>query len=291
MKMNKLFLGLGVISMAVLLNACGDDTVGTAPDITFDDGSEITLGDGVSSMAVTGTIVAEEKLDEVTVFRVTGSDETQIGNYTSFNAGAITTTDDLNYNFRIDVADITEDISIKIEAVDKEAQTATKSIDIKVSAVPALKPAFTAVIMGAQSSTLGSCLDANTGLIYKIAADEAKGHAADIDILYYYGSANMATLVAPNDGTVDGTSGDFTWTSSWSPKNATKFAESALDFSAVTASQVNAITGLTASKVTDLTVGETVVFETAAGKKGILTVTALTTGATGQITVSVKVQE
>jgi len=289
--MNKLFLGLGVISLAVLFYSCGDDTTGSAPDITFDDGSEITLGEGINSAAITGTIVAEEKLDEVTVFRVEGSGETQIGTYTSFNAGAITTTDDLNYIFRIDVTDITGDISIRIEAVDKKAQTSKKSIDIKASPVPALKNEFTAVIMGAQSSSKGSCLDVNTGIVYKISGDEAKTNAALIDILYYYGQANLATLVAPNDGTVDGTSGDFTWTSSWTTKNATKFAESTLDYGTVTAAQVNAITGLTATKVTNLTVGKTVAFVTAAGKKGVLNVTALTTGAAGEITVAVKVQE
>lgn len=289
--MKKLFLGIGLMGLAVLFYACGDETTGLAPEITFDDGTEITLGEGVTQKAITGKIVAEEKLDEVTVYRVTGTGETQIGNYTSFSAGAVTTTDDLNYNFRIEVADITEDISIKIEAVDKAAQTATKSLSIKVNPVPALKAEFTAVIMGAQSSTKGSCLDANAGTVYKISGDEAKTNAALIDMLYYYGSTNMATLAAPNDGTVDGTSGDFTWTSSWSTKNATKFGESTLTYGSVTAAQVNAITGLTATKVSGLTVGKTIEFMLADGKKGVLSVTALTTGASGEITVAVKVQE
>jgi hypothetical protein len=292
MKMKKLFWGIGVIGLAVLSYSCGDETTGLAPDITFDDGAEITLGQGVSSVAVTGKIVAEEKLDEVTLYKVTGTSETQIGSkITSFNAGTITTTDDLNYNFRIELADITEDMSLKIEAVDKAAQTASKSISIKITSAPALKAEFTAVIMGAQSSTKGSCLDANTGTVYKISGDEAKTNASLVDMLYYYGSTNQATLAAPNDGTVDGTSGDFSWTSSWSTKNATKFGESALSYGSVTAGQVNAISGLSSTKVTGLTVGKTIEFVLSDGKKGVLNVTALTTGASGEITVAVKVQE
>ncbi|MBN2275188.1 MAG: hypothetical protein JXK95_12705 [Bacteroidales bacterium] len=290
--MKRLFLGLGVISMAVLLNSCGDDTTGLAPDITFDDGTEITLGAGISSATITGEIVAEEKLDKVTVYRVTTASETQIGTYSSFNAGDITTTDDLTYTFRITVDNISEDISVKIEAVDKEGQTASKSISVKVNLAPALKAEFTAILLGAQTSTDPSCLDANTGLRYKIAEDQAKNNAASIDMLYYYGATNLATLAAPNDETVDGTGvGSFTWTSTWSTKNATKFGASSLDYSNVTAAEVNAISGLSASKVTSLDVGTTVAFETADGKKGVLQVTNLNTGASGTITIAVKIQE
>jgi hypothetical protein len=287
----KLFYGLGIISLALILNSCGDETTtGAAPTITFDD-SQITLAEGVTTATLTGKIVAEEKLDQVTVFKVVGTSESQIGTYSSFKSGDVTTTDDLNYNFRIEVAGVTENISVKIVALDKASQSATKSIAVNITAVPALKTEFTAILMGAQSSTLGSCLDASTGTVYKISGDEAKTNASKVDILYYYGSANNATLAAPNDPTVDGTSADFTWTSTWSVKNATKFGTSNLDYSAVTAAQVNAITGLTATKLVDLTVGSVVAFLTADSKKGVLKVTALDTGAAGKITVSVKIQE
>jgi len=39
MKMNKLFYGLGVVSLALLINACGSDETGLAPEITFDQAS------------------------------------------------------------------------------------------------------------------------------------------------------------------------------------------------------------------------------------------------------------
>ena len=293
MKKNNLFFGIGVIGLAILFNSCGDKEVGLAPSITFDDGAEIVLAEGENSTAVTGSIVAEEKLNQVTVFTVIGTDETQIGTYSSFSSGDITTTDDLNYNFRITVTGINQDMSLKIEAVDKEAQSSTKSISLKVTSAPALKAEFTAILMGGQDNvTYGSCLDANTGLVYKITGGVAKTNAPLIDILYYYGSSNLATLAAPNDPTVDGTgAGSFDWTGTWSIKNATKFAESTLDYSAVTSGEVNAITGLSASLVTNLTVGKVIAFQTADSKKGVLKVTALTTGGGGTITLSVKVQE
>ncbi|MBN1413639.1 MAG: hypothetical protein JW973_00955 [Bacteroidales bacterium] len=290
MKKRKLLYGLGILSLTALLNSCGDETTGLAPEITFDD-SEITLAEGVTTAVLTGKIVAEEKLDQVNVFKVAGMAENQIKTYTSFNSGDVTTTDDLNYTFRIEVSGVTEDISVKIEAIDKESQSSTKSIAVKVTASPALKAEFTAILMGAQSSTYGSCLDANTGTVYKISGDQAKNNATLIDILYYYGSTNQATLAAPNDPTVNGVSQDFDWTSTWSVQNATKFGTSSLDYSTVTPTQVNAISGLSATKLTSLSVGSVVEFQTADNKKGILKVTALETGASGTITLSVKVQE
>lgn len=295
-KINLLF----VVFIAVfgLFTACEPTENGSAPNITFDDGGEITLAEGVTTKALTGTIAATEKLDEVVVFRVVGSDETQIATYTSFTSGDITTTDDENYNFRITVSSITEETTIRIEATDKEDQVAKKNIVIKVTGTPAapnLKAEFTAILLGAQQNAEPSCLDVNTGVRYSISDNNTANNSAVIDILYYYGTQNNATLAAPNDPSVNGTgTNSFNWTgegTGWNVQNATKFAISSLDYSTVTKEQINDITGLSASLAKTLALGNVVAFQTSEGKKGLLKVTALVTGATGTITIAVKIQE
>jgi hypothetical protein len=114
-----------------------------------------------------------------------------------------------------------------------------------------------------------------------------------VDIIYYYGSSNLATLAAPADPTLDGTATNgFDWTEGWSPKNETLFGSSSIDFDNVTNDlEISEITGLSSTKMTSLTVGNVVAFELADGKKGLIKVTDLNTGSDGTITIQVKVQQ
>jgi hypothetical protein len=287
-KVNLFLLGLTVVGVT-FFTSCGEEEASAPPVITIDQASPVTASAG--SVTLTGEIVAEGKLDQVKLFIVTGDAETQYGSaYTSFKAGDITTTDDMNYIFRFDVDGLTESCSVKIEATDKENQTSSKSVQVTVATGAAIDE-FTAILMGAQGSTTGSALDVHTGTVYKL----AEATAANIDILYYYGSTNKATLVAPNDATVNGGSGDFSWTAGWGTQNPTKFGMSSLSASAFDAmdddTELAAISGLSASKVTDLGVDDVVEFITADGKKGALKVTALTAASDGTITINVKIQQ
>jgi hypothetical protein len=263
----------------------------SAPVITIDNASPVTAVGG--SVTLTGGVVAEAKLDEVKFYWVTETSESQIGEaITSFSSGVFTTSDDLNYNFRITIDGLTESGKIKLTATDKDNQTSSKSIDVTVEGGAVNFNEFTAILMGAQSNAAGSTLDADAGTVYKLA--DASSNQALIDILYYYGSTNKATFVAPNDETVNGGSSDFTWTQSWTTQNATKFGVSTMtsaEFDAITDADLAAITGLSASKATDLGVDDVLNFVTAGGKNGALKVTALTASNSGTITITVKIQK
>lgn len=291
MKKLTYLLGLGAIASLFLFNSCSEETL-PAPSITFDAGTEIVLAVGETDALLTGTIVAEAKLDKVVIYEVTDLSETQLVTITDFNSGAITTTDDMNYSFRFTVTALTQDVQIKIEATDKDDQFASKSINIVVSAGNPIDE-FTAVLMGAQGNLdIGSYLDAVTGTVYKQAA--AESNSADIDIVYYFGSTNEATLTAPDDATVNGGAGNLSLCVNFTQKNPTRFASTTLSSAEFDAIENDAsIVGIStsASKMTKLGVNDVIAFETFDGKKGLIKVAALNATNEGTITIDVKIQQ
>jgi hypothetical protein len=113
-----------------------------------------------------------------------------------------------------------------------------------------------------------------------------------IDIVYFYGATNNASLAAPDDAGAN----EFSVFAldSWSTKNSTKFtAVLAVDFDTVLgAEDIDGFVSSTPanSKASKLSAGDVVGFETANGQKGLVKVTDITTGETGSITISVKIQ-
>lgn len=292
-KITNLFLALGVIAMMGVTTSCEDSATVPGPDITLSQTSTDVESGG--TVYIAGTIVAEGKLDEVQISKTyaDGKSETD-QSITSFKTGVITeATADNTYNINYSLDNVVQDVTITIKAIDKNGASASQNYTVTVTAAPGEISEFTAILLGGQSTSEPSLLDANTGTRYTVANDEGKNHAADVDIVYYYGNTNNATLAAPDDETVDGTGANsFNWTGSWSTKNATRFGDSSIDFDAATDdSDIALIGSLTASKMTGLAIGDVLAFETAAGKKGILKVTALTDGESGSITLSVKIQK
>ena len=183
-------------------------------------------------------------------------------------------------------------IDIEFYLEDKDADNSvTKSFTITSGAGNISR--FTAVLMGAQSSTTGSFLDANTGTVYVQAT--ANTNQSLIDVVYYYGNTNLATLCAPNDETVGGGGTNFSLCEGWTTKNATTFGPSSVtsaEFDAMTDDSVlSEISGLSATKSTSLDVSNVIAFMTADGKKGLIKVSALEAVNTGTITINVIIQE
>ena len=292
MKKLNLFLGLGAICLAMLFSSC-EDVTHSAPVITVDQDNPLILGIGVSSATLTGTIVAEAKLQQVTLHKTVGSSTSLIETITDFDSGEITTTDDVNYTFRFEIDGITEETTIEITAMDKDDQDASESVVIQVTAGNPVD-SYTAILMGGQSNaTVGSFLDASEGDVYLIAA--ANTHSELIDVVYYYGSSNLATLTAPDDVTVNGGAGNLSLCTGFTTKNETRFTSSSLSGSEFDDIENDAdiadITGINESKMVNLSVGDVIAFETVDGNKGLIKVAAITTGNTGTITIDVKIQQ
>lgn len=289
MKKLNLFLGLGAIALSLFFTSC-EEEVNPAPVISYDQASPVALAAGETSAVLTGTIVAEANLSEVKLFQVTDLSEQQLATITSFTSGEITTTDDVNYNFRFEITGITEDVTIKITATDKDDQVSSKSIEITSSG--AALSSFTAVLMGAQSNlTTGSYLDAETGEVYLQSG--AESNSGLIDMVYYFGSTNEATLTAPDDVTVNGGAGNLSLCAGFSTKNATRFGASSLsstEFDAATSADVADIS-VSNSKMIQLAQGDVIEFETDGGKKGLIKVASISTGTSGSITIDVKIEQ
>lgn len=296
---------VSILFTAMILVAAGiftscEEEANMAPIITFTNGiSSVDLEAGDTEHTITGTIEAEAGLDEVKIFQVTDAGETQLGSaITDFKAGSavVEGADGITYNFSFDILGITDDIVVKVEATDKDNQTASKNFTITAAgAVGGAIETFTAVLMGAQdNASNGSAMDASTGTVYTLSA--ANTNSALIDVIYFYGASNLATLTAPDDVTVGGTAGNLTLAANYATKNATRFNSSpgisSSDFDGYTDDMaIAAVTDITDSKVNQLSQNDVIAFETVDGKMGLIKVDNISTGATGSITITVKIQE
>ena len=294
MKKSKLFIGvLFVALLGLVFTACEDeDKLG--PSITFAGGNyvdeDVTVAPGATIAFSWTAQKGDANMKTITIDRdgvaLQGWDELDIPS-------------SVNDTY-IDEAEFTVPLNegayvYKITITDNNGESTSVSFTITVEGSASGDPIdeFTAVLMGAQGSSTGSYLDASAGTVMTQAT--ASSSQASVDIVYYYGSANLATLTAPDDATVGGGAGNLTLCENWTTKNATRFGTSA-----VTASEfddiendavISTITGLSASKMTDLAVDDVIAFETTDGKLGLIKVSAISTGSDGTITIDVKIQQ
>jgi hypothetical protein len=151
-------------------------------------------------------------------------------------------------------------------------------------------------MMGAQSNTTyGSAFSASTGLAYL----KNDNFTSDmIDFIYYYKSTDVtvgAEMMSPKYAFDNGPVGG---TDLYNTLNETMFKSVSLstnDFDAIPKTDDSAITaaatGFVDQRVTALAVNSVFAFKTAAGKLGLVKVSALTATTSGTITIVVKVQK
>lgn len=160
---------------------------------------------------------------------------------------------------------------------------------------------YSAKIMGGQNNaTLGSFLATDNGeVITSSAAGASATVQARVDLVYFYGTTNQASIGAPNDSVVAIAHNGSTSLSTWTTKNATKLVKTTITPAQFIASAndslvktIDAAT-ISGSLVNTLAVGNVVAFKTAGGKLGLFHVQSIdgTTGSDRSITVNVKVQK
>lgn len=299
------YLVLTLLAVGTLSSCDPTETVDAGPTITVNpETAEVEVGQTTNFVY---QVVSDLKLDEVRIVYPGQADQvvTSFTNNTSYSS---------TYAFTGIAADAGKTITFTIEARDKESNVSRKSVSVAVKAAvvpvdPIAIDAFPAVLLGAQdNATVGSFLDANSGLVYKQA--DAKSNSAKIDMAYLQGSVSAgqgAVIGSPVDNSIafvfnNATSGVQTWAT----KNATRFKDTALseaNFNAVTdGSQLTAAfaagtqpnnDGTTIegakSRVNQLTAGKVFAFQTAAGKTGLVYVVSVAAGETGSIRLNVKV--
>lgn len=131
-------------------------------------------------------------------------------------------------------------------------------------------------MLGAQNNAeYGSFYSVALGKVLTVTA--ATGQPGDVDFAYFYGSTNEATICAPSDADGQTISYGKVKMSSWSTKNATKFAViSGADGNNPATWWDNAMTTIdgatTESKANALAAGKVVAYKTSKGVKGAFVV-------------------
>ena len=294
--MRKLLLGVVTCFVAFGMNSCKKDEVNPAPTLTFIGGAGYTTGDvsvGAGSTIMIGLNANSEK-GTLTNFKI------KIG-YNGTTAVTVLDSTINTANFKLDsfmraTQNVVGTEDWEISVTDKEGQSKVQTLKITTTSNNSPIATYSAKLLGNQSNaTVGSFLSTSTGTIYNQA--DAKANASMVDILYYHGATNGATLAAPNDSSAatiynNGTTGLQTW----STKNNTKFEKTTL-----TATMFDAMINDAGfsnytpnlSKANALANGDVFAFKTAAGKRGFVKVKTITgtAGTSGSVEIDVKVQQ
>jgi len=195
-------------------------------------------------------------------------------------------------------------ITITFSATDKDGNTGNAQATFTVGSSSTGNPiiSWNATLGGQENNSTGSFCVSSNGTVYKV--DEAVSNQAKVDFVYFYGATNQATLASPDNSTFFGTgSGQISsyGVHNWSHKNTTRFYKTSLSasqFDGVTNDEliVQQAASANANFVNQLTVGTVIAFVTGsnsnnANKMGLIKVQSLTTGSSGTITLSVKIQD
>ena len=214
---------------------------------------------------------------------------------TTFVAGTLSAT--INFQLTIPGTMVTGDvITIAFSATNTEQTVVTRTINISVP--PGEIFTYTAVIMADLENPNGkSFYSVEDNKLMNI--NEAIAASATVDLIYYYGVTNKASLCAPADVAVEAfeDSHNESIVKKFTTRNNTKLAPvtmTADEFTAITndlaikAKQPSA----TATAVTKLAIDNIVWCENVTGKKALIRVKNITGAqASSLITIEVKVQK
>jgi len=308
--MRKIFsyvFSLVAIAGTLVMNSCSKDTV--APGVLgvqFISNPSTTAKVG-DNYQISAKITAPEKIDEITINIVkkeTGGGTTTLplAGYNPKKSGFSSDTEHsvlIEYTVEANVQSFEVQITVK----DKKGGTSTKPHAVTVGAGGGAGGinAYTAKLLGDQTSVTPSFFASSTGVTYNQA--DAKANSAAIDFVFGTGTGDNAFFI----GAVTDESVKFiynnptTGVQNFATKNVTTFKTTtvtAADFDAIAATdgagvgtKFDAGTAApdgTRVKAAATTVGSVFGFQTAAGKKGLAKVVARTANS---ITLDVKVQK
>lgn len=295
MKRLFLFLVVIVIASVTLLTSCTtDNTENLPPTINFVAGPNFISNDATMTVSTPFTIkvLAEsnvtsgtklESLEITRIFNLNSWDTTLTFNETTYS---------LEAGFTAQSAPGVEKIEFKV--TDKDGQSATISLQVTTEAGTTPINTFTMKILGSYQSVIGSSFASIDGNVYTL--PQAFANQAAVDFLYWWGASTSATIGAPDDANANLVYTGVNGLPNWTTKNATRFKASALtaaEFDAINDGNVLAAnaTGADQTRMGSLAVGHVFAFKTVSGKHGLIKVTNIVTGAAGDITIDVKVEQ
>lgn len=187
--------------------------------------------------------------------------------------------------------------TVRVNVTNAAGTTGQATFTVNVVA-PTVREIQSTLQMGGQDvQTLGSFFSLATvslqgSPVNVLGIANAKANASSVDMAYYFGATNSATFSAPasnNAGTIYNAANNGLQT--WTTRNATKFTGklSSFNFDGATVNDINTVVSTPqAEEVVQLAQNDMFGFQTVGNRKAVARVTALTTGATGNITIRVK---
>lgn len=294
------YLILALLAVGTL-SSCGEtEGTGAAPTVSINPTSA-TIDVGQTVDFTYNVVSSEGKLEEIRIISRNVTRET-ITDFTNNNSHSG------SFVFTGVVDDAGTTVTVTIEAVDKDGNRGSSSVDITVNEAvdPVAIEGFSAILLGAQNnSSTGSFLDANTGTVYKIA--DARSNSALIDMAYLQGSQSNgqgAVIGSLRDASVEAIFS----TNGWTTRSDTRFRNTSLtpqNFDAITdGSEITAAysggsepnigstgdprEGAT-SRVNKLAANTVFAFKTADGKDGVAKIVSVDAGESGSIRLDVKI--
>lgn len=269
------------------LTSCGDDEEELGPEVKFT--APATAADGDTVEVTSGTVTDFS-------FLLTAGTE-KLASYDVVFANTSVISEDEKTSIEGEETSIEKTYKdsattsglLTISVTDKAGKTSQISVYIAVTQVAVPLTAKESVTLGGQGNlTTGSYYSLSTGVLSQGDAENAQG---SVDLVYFYGSTNKATIVAPNDATVGGGSGNLSLCEGWSTKNATKLMKvDNIDFATVTDEDIEGLVP-TSSIANDLSEGDVVVFKSVDGTVGVIEIGTITVNADGSIAISIKIKE
>lgn len=309
--MKKLFKSMFVLTAlasTLLITSCGDDEttddkVYAAPTLTVNDGvkaSSASLGLQFVPIKVVASADQDLKLSKISITRaITGQSTAVVAELVDINAKDFVRTFVDTLDVVIDEGDIFT-YTVKIE--DSKSQSTTTSFTITINSMVTSGQ----ILIGAPDNTTNEYRFFGVADGFRryragtTGADLARDNSSKIDFIYFYNSAGsvLNAMYSPDFAFAAGT-GWATEVSAWPTKNKTLYKLTdinASEFDALVGSQfmtelqnIDFTVGML-DRIANLSVNQVYCFQKSDGKKGLIKIGSPAAGATGQITLIVKVE-
>lgn len=298
--MNKVlysFWSLMLVASMVFNTSCGqeEDVTPAAPfinisGVTDPTGTTANVGQAVS---FTVDVAAAGGFSSIRVDKTVGTGSTTTYGEQAKPAGQTITSFTFPFSYTPTSAEAGQRVTFDFVVTDDNAKSSTHTFVVTVNE-PAIST-HQAVLMGAQKNTAeGSFYNAIDKQVYLLGA--AQNNKGKVDLLYYYGANNLATLAAPTDADSKVVFGE---TNLQGMNNGTNLVRTTAVFADVKTSSdirnawLEKKAGTVDTKVTSLKVGDVVAFQladTRGYRLGVAQVVSVDAVNTGKITINVKMQ-
>ncbi|MEM7548784.1 MAG: hypothetical protein AAF363_03870 [Bacteroidota bacterium] len=300
-KLNSIYYSIMLFAgLTFIVSSCSDDepVVLSTPTITFASGISSTTAFPGDTVNIQGVAMAEAGVNAV---RITIGSQPEQEIFTR-PSGVSQTEYLINENIVIDNSSNPGDLFVEFTVVSDDVDQLPVTEIFTITVEEGIDEFVAVLIGGFNNNSLGSSYDTQADSVFTAGNLRNMGmNQSRIDFVYYFADIPQRTIASP-----DNNEAEITWneqnTLSWpfeTNENSTRFkaTPNGFDFEAATSPQdlANAFSevGTGESRVTDLSIGQTVAFQLDAGRGsrfGVFEVINVEGNSSGAITIDVKIQ-